>query len=74
MVKVISLANDAYAELKVLKKEDDSFSDVVRRLVKKEKKADIMDFFGIWSDDEADFFMKTVKEGRKRARGREARF
>lgn len=51
MVKVISLANDAYEMLKKEKKEGESFSVTVRRLLKKKaEKKDIMDFAGIWKD------------------------
>jgi len=48
MTKVISLSDNAYAELAALKKPGDSFSDVVGRIAKSEKKRNILDFFGKW--------------------------
>ena len=38
MVKVISLSNDAYEKLKALKKENQSFSDVVVEVTANKKK------------------------------------
>ena len=50
MVKVISLSNKAYDSLKSLKRGKSSFSDVVLKLVDKEKKASLLEFAGIWND------------------------
>ena len=51
MVKVISLSNEAYTTLKSFKKGEDSFSDVVLKLSRKEKKGDIREVFGVWKGD-----------------------
>ncbi len=44
MVKMVSLSNKAYEELKKLKNDDESFSDTVLRLIQKK---DIKKFEGI---------------------------
>lgn len=48
MVKVISLSNAAYAEMKSLKENDESFSDVVLKLVEKVRKRPLTEFIGKW--------------------------
>lgn len=48
MVKVISLSNKAYSSLKSLKRKDESFSEIVLKLVDKGKKASLLEFAGIW--------------------------
>lgn len=51
MVKVISLSESAYEELKDMKQTDESFSDVVQRLAQLVgRKRDIQEFFGVWSE------------------------
>ena len=65
MTKVISLSDDAYSELSKLKKEGESFSDIVIELTKKEKKP-LSYFFGKWSDKESlNEMEKEIKESRK---------
>lgn len=50
MVKVISLSEVAYEELKDLKTTGESFSDVVQRLAQLVgRKRDIHEFYGAWS-------------------------
>lgn len=70
MVKVISLSNDAYARLKILKGTDKSFSDVVIEFTDemKAKKKNIEDFFGIWKDnkEEVKKMKKLIEEDRKK--------
>ncbi len=77
MVKVISLSNEAYGRLKALKGEK-SFSEVVVELVEenKTKKKNIMDFFGIWSEDadEWEAIKRRIYEDRKKAKLREVKF
>jgi len=46
--KVISIMDDAYELLRKNKKPDESFSEVIRRLVP--KKRNIMEFAGAWAD------------------------
>ena len=48
MPKVISLSNDAYAHLRATKKRGDSFSDVVLRLIERERRKPLLKFFGAW--------------------------
>ncbi|MFA4819377.1 MAG: antitoxin VapB family protein [Candidatus Aenigmatarchaeota archaeon] len=74
MTKVISLSDDAYAELGKLKKEGDSFSDVVLELTKKEKKP-LSYFFGKWSDKESlDWLEKSIEKTRKETKMRDVEF
>ena len=71
MVKVISLSNTAYETLKSLKKKNDSFSDVVLNLIKKEKKASLLDFAGIWKDaTEMDKIFENILHERHNSRDR----
>ena len=64
MVKVISLSNEAYEKLKLLKGTK-SFSDVVIEYypsIKPKKK--IIDFFGVWKED-SEYWKKFKKDIRK---------
>lgn len=71
MVRVISLADDAYDDLKELKKEGESFSDVVRRVVEKEIGKSFLDLAGKWKDDkEIGNIFKQVLEERGKAKFR----
>jgi len=71
MVKVISLSDDAYQDLKALKVEDESFSDVVRRVVEKEKGKSFLDLAGSWKGDkELSKIFENVIEDRKKAKFR----
>lgn len=47
-VKTVTLSEDAYAALAALKREGESFSDVVRRLARKGRS--LLDFAGAWRD------------------------
>ena len=75
MVKVISLSDEAYRRLKTLKGVDKSFSEVVIEVTKSRvKKRNLMDFFGIWkNDDEWNRITKTLEEDRKKFKLREVR-
>ena len=71
MVKVVSLSNKAYEDLKSLKKEKDSFSDIVLKLVNKEKKDSLMEFAGVWKDlPEIDRIFENVVKDRSKASDR----
>ncbi len=63
----ITLADDAYEQLKKLKQENDSFSDVVRRLTIRQP---LSSFAGLLTDDEARKVEAVVKAGRARSRAR----
>ncbi len=75
MVKVISLSEVAYKELKEKKKEEESFSDVVLRLIEKNKKTNLLDFFGKWPGDkkELDKIEKELYRERKKFKLREVK-
>ena len=74
MVKVISLSNEAYERLKVLKRKK-SFSELVMELTNNKKK-DIMELAGAFKDsaDEWEEIKKKIYEDRKKFKLREARF
>ena len=66
MVKMVSLSNKAYSELKDFKNVDESFSDVILRLLKYKRK-DIRQFAGILKDNknELDLIEEHIMEDRK---------
>lgn len=71
MVKVISLSDDAYGSLKSMKKEGESFSDVVRRVAEKEKGRSFLSLAGTWKDDkEIGNIFKGIMEERKKVKFR----
>lgn len=76
MTKVISLSNVAYTELKSLKKENDSFSDVILNLTNKARRGSLLDFFGKWpgTKEETEYIKKELKKGRENLRLKEAKF
>jgi len=65
--KNISIMEDVYRLLLARKIANESFSDVIRRELKRKK--NIMEFAGAWkdlvSDKEAEDMKKTIKEFRK---------
>ena len=71
MVKMVSLSNKAYSELKDFKNADESFSDVILRLLKHKTK-DIRQFAGILKDNEneLDVIEERIMEDRKNNKGR----
>ena len=71
MTKVISLSDDAYLELKKMKGEGESFSDVVIKITKKERKP-LSYFLGKWPDTpETKRIVKELEEERKNAKMRD---
>ena len=64
MTKIISISDDAYDELKKLKR-DTSFSKIILELSKIKKKNSIMDFAGIIDKEEGERMLKMIKEERK---------
>lgn len=70
MTKVISLSEKAYGTLKKLKRNDESFSDVVLRLSEEEKRESILRFSGAWRGGDIDNVFETVMKDRKRATAR----
>lgn len=61
--KTITIMEDAYELLKAEKQSNESFSEVIRRNIKKRKT--IWDFVGILSDKEADELQEFVQKSRK---------
>ena len=59
MGKCITLSDDAYNGLKVLKEENESFSEVVRRLTAKKKSEGLLKLAGIWKNNPE--MVKTMK-------------
>ncbi len=71
MTKVISLSDRAYAILAKLKKDGDSFSDVILRLAKKGEKRPLTSYAGKWAGEDAESVFHRVRADRKRVRSRE---
>lgn len=63
--KTISLSEDAYDRLKALKKDKESFSDLVKRLCSGVK---LRDFYGVLSEKSAEEIEKTIQEKREEHR------
>jgi len=76
MTKVVSLSNRAYDEMKAIKHSDESFSDVVIRLINRSKKRSLSDFVGRWPGppEELDRIQKILDEDRKKFNLREVKF
>ena len=70
MTKVISMSNKAYEVLSRLKREKESFSDVVLRLSKREG-GHISHFAGKWHGKDAEEVFAEVIEERHKIRSRE---
>ena len=66
--KTISIRDDVYTLLKNLKREEESFSDIIKKLVKK-RKSNLSDFFGGLKDSkEINEIEKDSKKIREAAR------
>ena len=66
--KMISIRDEIYKNLKRLKSPDESFSELIKRLIENQQK-DPLKHFGIaknLSDDVLDEFEKSIKEGKKK--------
>lgn len=61
--KTISLADDAYERLRAEKRENESFSDVVRRLTEGVK---LEEYYGALDDDTADELEEIVSRRRSK--------
>lgn len=65
--KTISILNEVYERLLALKRQDESFSDELRRLT--ETKGSILEFAGIWKDmgsKEAEEMKNTIHKIRRK--------
>ncbi len=64
--KNLAIREEVYKKLSEAKKEGESFSDVIEKLL--EKRGDLLSLWGAWSDDgEVMFIENSVKEMRKRS-------
>lgn len=64
--KTVSIREDVYETLKSMKREDESISDAVERLISyKKKEANLVDFFGVLKDSEV---LKGLEEDTKKIR------
>ena len=66
--KTITITEDVYQLLKLLKKQDESFSELIERLMANQQK-DPLKHFGIaknLSDEVLDEFEEAIKEGKKK--------
>ncbi len=64
--KNLAIREDVYRKLSEAKKEGDSFSDVIEKLL--ERRGDLLSLWGAWADGEDVAFIETsVKKTRKRS-------
>ena len=66
--KMISIQDDIYKNLKKLKGPNESFSELIERLIASQQK-DPLKHFGIaknLSEEDLDEFERTIKEGKKK--------
>ncbi len=73
MVRQVSLSEEAYEKLKKAKRDSESFSDVILRIVKTPG-GDLDRFFGVWKGEEYASIKSKLLSDRKRSRSREVRF
>lgn len=66
MSRSVRLSEEAYDRLKALRREDETFSEVVLRLAGEES---FLELAGILSDDQADALEDAIEERRERRRG-----
>jgi len=71
MTKVISLSDEAYAALKRIKREGESFSDVIMRIVSQAKYRPLSEFAGRWSGEDIDEVFREILQERERSESRE---
>jgi predicted CopG family antitoxin len=70
MTKVISVSEKAYQALKNLKRPDESFSDVIIRIIGEQHKKSLLEFAGKWEGNDIDEVFSRVKEDREQSTSR----
>lgn len=65
--RTISISDEAYGRLKAMKKEKESFTDVIKRLTGRRS---LLEIAGFLKEDEALEMEKVIKEMRKKSRTR----
>ena len=71
MTKVISLSDEAYAALKKIKRKEESFSEVILRLISQVKYRPLSEFAGRWSGDDIDKVFQEILREREKVESRE---
>jgi len=71
MTKIVSLSEKAYEALKKLKRDGESFSDVVRRLASEEEPKSLLPFAGKWAGDDSERVFERIAEDRRKSASRE---
>ncbi|MCP8313224.1 MAG: antitoxin VapB family protein [archaeon] len=64
MTRVVSLSNKAYKMLKERKREGESFSEVIMKLIEGEKRVSLTTFAGKWNGDDIDKVFDMIKKER----------
>lgn len=74
--KTIKINKDVYQLLKSLKKEDESFSDLLRRLAMNRNGKILEDFFGSWDIDDYEYeeIQKKIKRNIIPFNGKKGKF
>ena len=63
--KTLTIMDDAYKLLLENKMENESFSEVVRRVLSKKESKKLSDFFGVLSDKEGSGMLRELEKSRK---------
>ena len=71
MTKVISLSEKAYQTLSKLKRNKESFSEVIMRIAKEMESRPLTEFAGKWAGSDADEVFERVLSDREEAVSRE---
>lgn len=68
--KTLTIMEDAYNMLKASKRENESFSEVIRRICK-DKKKDLRKHFGVMSNETAEDIYYAIRKSRENTQDRE---
>jgi predicted CopG family antitoxin len=71
VTRVISLSDEAYRILKKLKREKESFSDVIIRIVRGLERKPLSDFSGKWVGEDLERVFRNIQLEREGVRSRE---